>query len=108
MSNPTTKIDCQPVNTLEELLSEFRRQHEIREEKKIQAKLLHLHNAFEIDYFGLQGMTIRILQGEYGFTEKQAQLVDAECYADNHPCFEDYLMILPGYAKFAKEIINSK
>ena len=108
MGNPTTKIKCEHVNTLRELLKEFRRQHDMLVGYRVKARKLHLHNPFEIDYFKLQRMVIILLQGEYGLTEKQAQLVDAKCFEDNHACFEDYLSRLPGYAQFAKEILEEK
>lgn len=105
MSNPITIIECQPVNSLYDLQKEYERQYKIQQEKYNEARKLKLHNSWSVDYYGLQGMAIKLLQSEYGFTEKQAQLIEAKCYEDHHAYFSDYLGYLPDFARFAEEII---
>jgi hypothetical protein len=108
MNNPITIIESLPVNTFEDLFREYQRQYSLREEKIKEAKRLHLHNPFDIDYFGLQGMVIALIQKVYGLTETQAQIVEAKCYEDYYACYEDYLHKIPSMAQFALDISNHK
>ena len=108
MSNPITIVKSSPVNTLEELLKEYQRQYRLVQSKRKEAKELHLHNPFAVDYGGLQDMAISILQGQYGLTKNQAQLVDAKCYEDYHACYEDYLINLRSMAEFACKLLTNQ
>jgi hypothetical protein len=108
MSNPITYIKFKPVITLADLVKEYERQWLIVQEKRKEAQKLHLHNAFEIDYYEFQTIAINLIQREYGFSEKVAQLIETKCYEDYHSSFGDYLINLSSFGYFVKELFAIK